>query len=67
MDVTNGANQNELPFVSFIGKDSNGKTFVIACAFVANGRAFTFCWLLKVFFIKNVTSEILRTCKADSH
>ena len=52
IDVTIGTNRNELPFVSFVGKDSHGKTFDIVRAFLANERAFTFYWLLKAFVSK---------------
>ena len=54
IDVTNGTNRNELPFVSFVGKDSHGKTFTVVHAFVANERAFTLYWLLKVFVSKTL-------------
>ena len=57
IDVTNGTNRNELPFVSFVEKDSLGKTFTIVRAFVGNERAFTFYWLLKVFVSKTLPQK----------
>ena len=57
IDVTNGTNRNELPFVSFIGTDSNGKTFVVARAFVVNERVFTPYRLLKGFILKTLPQK----------
>ena len=65
IDVTNGTKRNELPFVSFVGKDSHGKTFTVLRAFVANERAFTFYWLLKLFVSKTLPQkyrEHVRVC-----